>query len=334
MSMNRIPVADLILRDQHGTPFPLQPITLIGREAECQIVLSDSKVSRYHAKITIKSPTVVLVEDLHSSNGTFINGQRVHAPRTMTIGDELRLHKVSLRLATTQSGDANATMIGDGTLLHTAMPSAAAAQPVPPSSPPPAQSAQPSQPVRPMPAEPPPSIIPEGDATYLLGVADLAQLRETPRGEIHPQRAGDASGPCLVVLSAPIRGKIFPLRAQGAIGSWSIGRSGDVDLELIDRAVSRQHARIVKHGMRWQIANLNAANKIYVNGQSVESADLQSGDRIRLGRTEIEFSLNYNAADSVPPVTPVGMDRRLLLLGGGLLLALLVVIAALLLFRR
>jgi pSer/pThr/pTyr-binding forkhead associated (FHA) protein len=328
MNKNSAASINLVLRDPHGKPFPLQAVTMIGREAECQIVLADSKVSRYHAKLTIKSPSTVMVEDLHSTNGTYINGQRVNAPRLMTIGDELRLHKVSLRLTTADSGEADATMI------VTAAPAPATQKPSP--------AAQ-NQPVAETPAavqEPSPAPSSgtgaiDADSTYLLNAADLASLDQVARREIHVQRPGESiKGPCLLVLSAPIRGKVFALRANGALGKWTLGRSKDADLELIDRTVSREHARIVKHGTLWQIVSINAANKVYVNGHAVEVADLKSGDRIRLGRTEIEFRIGYDAAEALPALTPQGFSTRQIALGTLMTFLLVLVLLLLAIFRK
>src|SRR5688500_9178995 len=42
-----------VLRARDGTEYPLATVTLIGREADCQVILDDSRVSRYHAKLTV-----------------------------------------------------------------------------------------------------------------------------------------------------------------------------------------------------------------------------------------------------------------------------------------
>ncbi|MDB6063219.1 MAG: hypothetical protein JWM78_3322 [Verrucomicrobiaceae bacterium] len=334
MNKNFSAAPSLVLRDQHGKPFPLHAVTMIGREAECQIVLADSKVSRYHAKLTIKSPGAVIVEDLHSTNGTYINGVRVNAPRTMAVGDELRLHKVSLRLTSADSGAADSTMMVDATSL------AARAEPIKA-----AAAIAKSDSVK----TPPPIVAPisraqplqnsdaalDADSTYLLNTDDLANLDQIARKELNVQRPGEAvKGPCLLVLSAPIRGKVFALRPNGALGQWTIGRSDNADLELIDRTVSREHARIVKHGTLWQIVNINAANKLYVNGQAVEAADLKSGDRIRLGRTEIEFRIGYDAAEAVPELTPRAFSRKQIALGTATTFLLVLILLLLAIFKK
>ena len=53
----------------------LSPVTL-GREADCDIILSDRNVSRHHARLSIE-PDGVVITDLASANGTFVNSQPV-----------------------------------------------------------------------------------------------------------------------------------------------------------------------------------------------------------------------------------------------------------------
>jgi len=59
-----------------GTIFPItQPLVVIGRTG-ADLALGDSEVSRRHAQIELKG-TVVMLRDLHSTNGTYVNEQRV-----------------------------------------------------------------------------------------------------------------------------------------------------------------------------------------------------------------------------------------------------------------
>jgi pSer/pThr/pTyr-binding forkhead associated (FHA) protein len=49
---------------------------LIGRLPECDVILEDSLVSRMHARLSVQNDAVV-IEDLHSTNGVYVNEQRV-----------------------------------------------------------------------------------------------------------------------------------------------------------------------------------------------------------------------------------------------------------------
>jgi predicted component of type VI protein secretion system len=62
----------------------------IGREASADIVIPDPEISRSHARLTSKQGTYML-EDLGSTNGTFVNKQRVTGQRLLNSGDEVTL---------------------------------------------------------------------------------------------------------------------------------------------------------------------------------------------------------------------------------------------------
>ena len=60
----------------------------IGREATNDIVIQDAELSRNHARISRRGVTFLL-EDLGSTNGTFVNHQRISSPRMLNPGDEV-----------------------------------------------------------------------------------------------------------------------------------------------------------------------------------------------------------------------------------------------------
>jgi pSer/pThr/pTyr-binding forkhead associated (FHA) protein len=62
----------------------------IGKDAENQIVFDDGTVSRLHASCE-PFPAGWCIEDLGSSNGTFLNGERIWARRRLRHGDEVRI---------------------------------------------------------------------------------------------------------------------------------------------------------------------------------------------------------------------------------------------------
>jgi pSer/pThr/pTyr-binding forkhead associated (FHA) protein len=72
-------------------------VIMIGRGADCQLILDDDYVSTRHARV-VGSPNGIYVEDLGSTNGTYVNGQRITAPTTITLSDTVRIGKTMLRL--------------------------------------------------------------------------------------------------------------------------------------------------------------------------------------------------------------------------------------------
>jgi len=93
-----------------GTVFELtKEVSLIGRDVTNDVVVGDAEVSRQHSRIT-RTPGGYVLEDLGSTNGTFVNGERLVAPRVMNPGDLVALAEtVSLTFDAT-SPEAAATV--------------------------------------------------------------------------------------------------------------------------------------------------------------------------------------------------------------------------------
>lgn len=93
-----------------GTVFELtKEVSLIGRDVTNDVVVGDAEVSRQHSRIT-RTPGGYVLEDLGSTNGTFVNGERLVAPRVMNPGDLVALGEtVSLTFDAT-SPEAAATV--------------------------------------------------------------------------------------------------------------------------------------------------------------------------------------------------------------------------------
>lgn len=79
-----------------GRNFALTGTMTIGRQSDCGIPIQAEEISRHHARLQVTADGV-MVEDLGSANGTWINDKRVHTGMLMP-GDELRLDTVRFLL--------------------------------------------------------------------------------------------------------------------------------------------------------------------------------------------------------------------------------------------
>ena len=75
---------------------------IIGRQEENDIVLDERQVSRRHARI-VRDQRGYRLSDLHSKNGTFLNGEPVSSERRLHDGDEIQI-ALGFRLAFVDSG--------------------------------------------------------------------------------------------------------------------------------------------------------------------------------------------------------------------------------------
>jgi pSer/pThr/pTyr-binding forkhead associated (FHA) protein len=76
---------------------PLSGQVQIGRADACQVQLSDTYVSTFHARI-FNRDGAWFVEDLGSTNGTYVNQRRVTSPVELRVGDQVKLGKTTLEL--------------------------------------------------------------------------------------------------------------------------------------------------------------------------------------------------------------------------------------------
>ncbi|MBV8386745.1 MAG: FHA domain-containing protein [Acidimicrobiia bacterium] len=82
---------------QRGRTYDVADELTIGRAAGCQIPLDDSYASQLHARVFRRNGEL-LVEDLGSTNGTFLNRKKVNAAVPIRKGDRLQVGKTVLEL--------------------------------------------------------------------------------------------------------------------------------------------------------------------------------------------------------------------------------------------
>jgi FHA domain len=97
-----------------GATFALEGDQLIiGRDVTSNIAIGDAEVSRKHARLTFQGGKYV-IEDLGSTNGTFVNGQRLTGPVVLKPGDLVALGEQIVLMYEGLATDAGATMMSRG----------------------------------------------------------------------------------------------------------------------------------------------------------------------------------------------------------------------------
>ncbi len=308
-----IPISTLLLRSlQTQQEFPVKGELTVGRSKNSDIHLDDVSISRQHARVTAIAGSVI-VEDLNSTNGTSVNGKKISAPQQLNVGDELRFHKYEFQLA--NFVEEEATML-DAVHATSALPasetdSQSDRQPDP----------QPESDVE-FDSEPgfqfksgaeeeatvakPAAFVavkaagdisveealqPGPDRTQTISPQKLKLLAQRAALVKSPISAG--SGARLVILTAPLRGKVFSLPENLSPGTQvNIGRGGHsnkLNIMLEDKTVSQDHAKLELTSQGWAILASNARNAITVNGESTTRSAIQHQDTITIGRMELAF---------------------------------------------
>lgn len=218
----------------------------IGRAYEADIRLENPRVSRQHADLQVTPAGWVLVN--HSSNGMFVNGQRVDSVTILS-------RPVTVLLGSASSGE-----------ILQIRPINPVAQPNSPAAPPRPRPSHPQQPPQ------PPSAAPTKQ-----------QPRPHPSRPRQPPQPPSAAPP-----QPRRRGDTTIARAPTAVHAIdqqvvTIGRATDNDVALDDLLVSRHHAVMRRSGDRWELVDSSSANGTYVNGNRITSAVIGPDDVVGIG---------------------------------------------------
>jgi pSer/pThr/pTyr-binding forkhead associated (FHA) protein len=250
-----------------GREYAIAGASLVfGRDATCDVVVPGKDVSRRHAEI-VQTPKGYLVVD-SSTNGTFVNEERVEGQRLLARADVIRI------------GDENFRFYADAAPQAAPNPQPGPAAKAPPVVPPPPPPPPPAPPPQPSPA---PS--PGGD-----------RLRETvpdAPGAPPPRRASGAVLGNFLVRAGMLKGQRLFVKTPVV----NIGRAEYNDLVIPDESVSTTHAKLQRREGVWVLVDLDSTNGTFVDGERVAGeAPLAPGATIRLGDVALVFEPTDDAA--------------------------------------
>lgn len=107
-----------------------QPEISIGRDVSNDFIINDVEISRRHARLYLQG-TQYIIEDLGSTNGTFINGQRLSAPHVLRLGDVVLLGENVTLVFGEAVSDPDATVVSNAVVPPVAAPQPQAYAPPP-----------------------------------------------------------------------------------------------------------------------------------------------------------------------------------------------------------
>ncbi len=298
-----------VLRNyQSDTVHELLGPTVLGRLPEMTegitLVLDNPGVSSTHARLTPRADGV-LVEDLDSGNGTFVNDVRVMGSVLAKADDTLRFHLLELSLEDTQpklseemASPHNKDLepesepeIGrkGGTVMLPINPNL-----------PPLWDERPTE------------------GTAMLNPSERAELAQNRPAISHENLGRKLDAATLLILSGGEAGRPIKLNCQGDVNYWNIGRNPntyDLSIVLDDPSVSDLHAKLICREGRWKIIDQMSTNALFINGKRHSSAYLRSSDHIRIGRIDSMLLLPDEPTDGLPAATLGWLSRLLKRLG-------------------
>jgi pSer/pThr/pTyr-binding forkhead associated (FHA) protein len=238
-----------------GREYTITDTLVFGRDAGSDVVIESTQVSRRHAEIGAAATGYVLT-DL-STNGTYVNGQRVQGSRTLARADMIRIADNEFRFY------ADAPPAVPTPRPSTQAPSAPP-QPEPPAAPIPVSTPMSSGPI-PTPLKPP-----AGAASRLNDTMHGQSFRSTPTPTsspvVEPVKVGGGPMASLLVRSGVTKGTRLPIRVPVV----NIGRADYNDIVLADESVSTAHAKLQRREGVWTLVDLGSTNGTFVDGEQVQ----------------------------------------------------------------
>jgi pSer/pThr/pTyr-binding forkhead associated (FHA) protein len=257
----------------------------VGRSEESALRLLEGKPSRNHA-LVVSDGTSVFVEDLGSTNGTYVNDRRIDAQvkTKLTAGDRVRFDTEEFVFGS--DIPAAPPIDPDKTQFRAPAPRKPEPEAAAAATPPPAPAAAK--------AEPPPRAALPGAFADGGGHTKFVPKPKTPKapGPSSEGSTAPVAQPYLLLMSGEKAGTRIELSAEvGAKKVWTIGSGTDRDICLAEAGVSAKHASLTHEASRWLLVDDLSVSGTYVNDKKTLRSFLSDGDQLMFGPIECLFRI-------------------------------------------
>lgn len=251
-----------------------QPLMVLGRNAYCEIHIDSGLLSRQHAEIRTEGDQVI-IEDLNSTNGTFVNNMRIESATSLMHGDVVSVGHERFMLIAPDKNDGS-------TVYNYNMSQALEEQ---------EDSDVPVAKTQLQRAFPSPLVWSNPKSYEPLQNSEVEQLEGISQQNV--QYDAHLTPALLIVRDGAQRGKVYPLAQDKprVVQSWQIGRNHLVDVIIEHPTVSNEHAFIKVDENSWWITDNNSTNGVKLNGKRILEAECGHGDVITLGNLELVLKI-------------------------------------------
>ncbi len=240
----------------------------LGR-GRCDISLDDKKVSGKHCKLSLDKQNNLWLEDLNSTNGTYVGGRRIEAPEQLQNLDEFIVGLSRISVAIVES-------IGEKSISKTKN----------------TRSISRPEPKVPDTIPPPHAVYQETGIHRIENLIEdeMAALSRWDSPPDHAKHSGEKTLSLIRVTLKRLRG---PESLNEFICSKPVNTMGrkNVDVKLNDLDCSRLHSQIEIHGKKAVVKDMGSTNGTFLNGRRVTAEEIQTGDVIQIGQTFLEVHI-------------------------------------------
>ncbi|MCM0605320.1 MAG: FHA domain-containing protein [Xanthomonadaceae bacterium] len=311
--MSALPILTILKNGEKLSEHEIERDSSIGRDEGCVIRLEDRAISRNHAQLRVVTEGIQ-IEKKSQFGSLSINGEEKTSAVIKT-GDLIALGPYLIKVQMPEAKKVEEPKVEIAPVAQPVTPStdSSLGEELTSSNP----EAE-SPPVEAEPGDSPPQEELPQDATPPLETAEVPAAESAPQEDlIAPQELApsgenpfedNSDGKTRVLSqSSTVLGRLvfedgFGNQKEFIIDrdEISIGRARDCDLPIDDKRLSRKHILIQRMGIKFILKDLQSANGTFINDIQIQEQELESGNTIRIGDTQLLFEAISSDYQSTP----------------------------------